>query len=301
MVTDRDGNLLVSHVLPNFQLGVTRYASATGQKQPFTSGTATVQIGDKDTASSWLNLPPVGMGLNASGELMIANPFVAVSPIPFSEAVVFGGAIYGVSGQGISKTYARWSLADTPLISPANLVTDHQGNAWFIDLKSERLMLRTESGVLNAWAPVGHTFDRINRSDVYTYPVIGGVGEVYVTNRSTRSIARADRNQITHWIGQPQAQTVIDGPANVATFLSPGPGVVDTRGNLYVADGELIRRISPNGNVATVAGIAGRIGITTGDLPGTLGQVRSLALASDQVMFLQVDRALLRIDLPEAP
>lgn len=300
MASDRDGNLLVSHVLPNFQLGITRYASATGQKQPFTSGTATVQIGAKDTVSDWFH-PPVGMGFNASGELMIANPFVGISPIPFSETSVLGGAIYGVSGQGISETYARWSRADTPLISPANLVTDHQGNAWFIDLKSERLMQRSGSGVLNVWAPVGQTFDRIQRSDVYTYPVIGGIGEVYVTNRSTRSIARADRNQITHWIGQPQAQTVIDGPANVATFLSPGPGVVDTRGNLYVADGELIRRISPNGNVVTVAGSAGRVGITTGGLPGTLGQVRSLALASDQTMFLLVDRALLRIDLPPAP
>ena len=50
-----------------------------------------------------------------------------------------------------------------------------------------------------------------------------------------------------------------DGPGTDATFRSPSGVAVDTNGNVYVADtdNKVIRKITPEGYVTTVAGLAG--------------------------------------------
>jgi len=57
-----------------------------------------------------------------------------------------------------------------------------------------------------------------------------------------------------------------DGPATLALFNSPAGIAVDNLGNVYVGDygNHLIRKITPNGFVTTIAGSAGVTGSTNG-------------------------------------
>lgn len=54
--------------------------------------------------------------------------------------------------------------------------------------------------------------------------------------------------------GRPPGHTYFDGPAASARFSRIGPLARDGHGNLYVAGTSEIRKISPDGQVSTVAG-----------------------------------------------
>ncbi|MBS0632362.1 MAG: hypothetical protein JSS11_10635, partial [Verrucomicrobia bacterium] len=60
--------------------------------------------------------------------------------------------------------------------------------------------------------------------------------------------------------------TYADGPATVARFNAPVAVAMDLRGNLIIADRDnhAIRQISPEGNVTTLAGLAGHAGSADG-------------------------------------
>ncbi len=59
-------------------------------------------------------------------------------------------------------------------------------------------------------------------------------------------------------------QPVVDGTGTGATFWQPHGISIDSAGNLYVTDSGLIRKITPNGVVTTLAGRAG-----VGNVDGT--------------------------------
>ncbi|WP_326536402.1 hypothetical protein [Pseudorhodoferax sp.] len=295
LATDREGHVLLA-TASRQGIGVQRRAATTSEELPFASGPVTI---DAQGAAGAPAGGFLGLGVDAGHRLLVGGASVAYPSQPGGQTRLYGGAIYGLSGQGAVVSLAQWLSSD---ISPANLVTDRLGDAWFIDLQSERLMQRDAAGTLTAWAPVGTAYSRSGYgTDFNVFPVVGADGQAYVINRYTKTISRAEREQLVPWIGQAQAQAAVDGPAPQARFRTPGPGVFDSRGYLYVADGELIRRIAPDGTVVTVAGSAGNIGIVAGPLPAALGQVRALALASDRVLLALVDAALVRLDLPAAP
>ena len=56
--------------------------------------------------------------------------------------------------------------------------------------------------------------------------------------------------------GELPSPEYVDGPAAVAIFRSPEDLVVDAQGNVYVADGSVVRKITPAGLVSTLAGEA---------------------------------------------
>ena len=99
--------------------------------------------------------------------------------------------------------------------------------------------------------------------------VANGVGTAHVSSMSSVSVSC----RATEWLastlagsGQYGSQ---DGPSSVASFSPPAGLAVDADTNVYVADAanQVIRRISPNGNVTTLAGsgVAGSSdGIGTG-------------------------------------
>ena len=69
----------------------------------------------------------------------------------------------------------------------------------------------------------------------------------------------ADFSTITAVAGNGNSASV-DGPAASASFVFPIGVAHDAAGNLYVTDAESIRRIAPDGNVSTLAGVAGLTG-----------------------------------------
>lgn len=59
-----------------------------------------------------------------------------------------------------------------------------------------------------------------------------------------------------------------------------GQAGIDPAGNLYLSDASTIRKISPDGQVRTVAGTPGHSKVAPGPLPGVIGSVKGLTWSS---------------------
>jgi sugar lactone lactonase YvrE len=81
-------------------------------------------------------------------------------------------------------------------------------------------------------------------------------GNTYVADTANNRIRKVtSQGDVSTYAGSGDFKTV-DGPADLASFGAPQGLVLDSSGNLYVADTGLdkIRKISPNGDVSTIAG-----------------------------------------------
>ena len=90
--------------------------------------------------------------------------------------------------------------------------------------------------------------------------------------------------------GQPGVAGSSDGAGPGAQFNGPRSIVVDSSGNLYIADtgNATIRKITmPGASVTTVAGIAGSVGNTNGPLgTNTLGQPTGVSIDSNNNIYI---------------
>ena len=60
---------------------------------------------------------------------------------------------------------------------------------------------------------------------------------------------------------------------------------------MYVADGLVVRKVSPDGVVTTVAGQRGINVLATGPLPGSLGTLGAMTIGADGVIQVMTDTA----------
>ena len=87
----------------------------------------------------------------------------------------------------------------------------------------------------------------------------------------------------TNFVGQPGMVGFADGEGTGAQFYMPGSVALDSAGNLFVADtqNQVIRRVSPAGEVTTIAGTPDKSGSTDG-VGGGAAQFNGLVgLSSD--------------------
>ena len=96
---------------------------------------------------------------------------------------------------------------------------------------------------------------------------VDSIGNVYVAdsyNHTIRKITPA--GVVTTFAGSAGISGSADGTGSAARFNNPGAVTVDATGNVYVADSynDTIRKITPDGMVTTLAGIAGSYGSADG-------------------------------------
>ena len=103
------------------------------------------------------------------------------------------------------------------------------------------------------WSPHGVTVD--------------AAGNLYISDQNNQTIRRITAaGAVTTLAGTPHRSGSADGTGAEARFSSPDGLVVDSGGNLYVADqlNHTIRKVTAGGVVTTVAGLAGVPGSTDG-------------------------------------
>ncbi|MBO0936653.1 hypothetical protein J2I47_08870 [Fibrella sp. HMF5335] len=92
-------------------------------------------------------------------------------------------------------------------------------------------------------------------------------GTLYITEYKSSIVRKIDKNgTVSLLAGQPMTTGYADGPGNQALFNRPHGLTVDKVGTVYVCDmkNHLIRTISPDGRVGTLAGKAGVSGTADG-------------------------------------
>ena len=191
-----------------------------------------------------------------------AAPRSVAPPVPFAN--VEFQVPWGVAADGAGNVYVADSEACTiTRISGAGQVTTLAGRAG----------VRGPTNGLGASAsfviPRGIALDK--------------AGDLYVTDAYTVRKVKAATGEVTTLAGQHGYPATTDGLGSEARFSWPSAVAVDGSGNIYVADRYAIRRITPAGQVTTVAGSAGH----AGNVDGT----GSNAQFSDNEKGIAVDRA----------
>lgn len=162
---------------------------------------------------------------------------------PTGVAVDGAGNVY-VTEPGRRNTFVSVSIGGNNTIrkiTPAGVVTTLAGDAGVVGSADG-------SGVAaNFYDPVGIATD--------------GAGNVYVADGANRTIRKiTPAGVVATLAGTPGVFGSADGSGAVASFRNPNGLTSDSAGNLYVADNNTVRKITPLGVVSTLAGTPGVAG-----------------------------------------
>jgi len=90
-------------------------------------------------------------------------------------------------------------------------------------------------------------------------------GNLYVADSLNYTVRKISTNgMVTTLAGTPGEQGSTDGTGAAARFFQLRGLAVDQSGNIYVADGSVVRKITPAGEVSTLAGVQGQFGNADG-------------------------------------
>lgn len=158
------------------------------------------------------------------------------------------------------------------LRNPSGVAIDKWGNKYVADQYNHTIRKVSASGAITTFAGTGAA-GHVNGSATvakFNYPTglaTDNDGNLYVADLGNHVIRKiSPAGQVITLAGEAEVAGSSDGLGNAAHFNSPAGVVVDQANNVYVTDArnQLIRKISPNGEVITIAGKAGIIGLANG-------------------------------------
>ncbi|UOE51410.1 gliding motility-associated C-terminal domain-containing protein [Mucilaginibacter sp. SMC90] len=202
-----------------------------------------------DAATAQFKLP-FGISIDASGNIYIAES---------------GGGIRMISAAGQVSSIGTDALPGPPfnvpkLNNPRGVVKDKSGNLFVANYSNHNILKITPSGIVTVFAGINQNGTADGPGNVANIINPNGIAidkddNLYVSdgNNAIRKISPS--GYVYTLAGQPSEGTA-DGLGNAAKFKRPAGLAVDNNGNIYVADqgGLVIRKITPNGLVTTIAG-----------------------------------------------
>ena len=173
------------------------------------------------------------------------------------------GAVTAMAG-GASCGWVDGAGENARLAGPAGLTMWSHGAVVFADASSHTIRQMSADGTVVTFA--GSAFvrgqaDGYNTAARFNSPA--GVasdadGVIYVTDEYNYTIRRISTSGfVTTLAGMPGVSGSCDGNGSSARFSDPTAIAMSPSGDLYVADGYLIRKVTPDGTVTTVAGTPG--------------------------------------------
>jgi sugar lactone lactonase YvrE len=118
---------------------------------------------------------------------------------------------------------------------------------------------------------------------------VDGEETIWVADSGNHTIRRIFNGTVTTVAGSAGVPGSADGRGAEARFLTPTAIAVDGRGNLFVCDSgnHTIRKVSPNGLVTTVAGLAGSAGNADGGADAArLSSPGGIVIAADGTIYI---------------
>ena len=157
--------------------------------------------------------------------------------------------------------------------APMGIAVDIAGNSYVADSGNHVVRKITLAGVVSTLAGAagnpGST-DGVGSDARFNGPVgiaVDTSGTVYVTDQNNSTIRKITPDgTVTTLAGVAGSAGAADGVGSEARFAFPSGIAVDCFGNLFVADtgNETVRKLTPDGQVITLAGLAGTAGSADG-------------------------------------
>ncbi|WP_170309735.1 NHL repeat-containing protein [Mucilaginibacter xinganensis] len=145
--------------------------------------------------------------------------------------------------------------------SPAGVAVDAGGNIYVADYGNNLIRKITAAGVVSTLAGNGSqgyinapgTLAAFNQP---TGIAVDAAGNVYVGDAGNDRIRKITPAGTVSSLAGSDSTGFADGPDTTASFFHPEGISLDAAGNVYVADAgnNLIRKVTPNGTVSTLAG-----------------------------------------------
>lgn len=288
LAIDANGNLYVADT-GNFTIRkitpegvVTTVAGAAGS-----SGTAEGSAGNARFAN------PVAVAVNASGTLYVADNLRIRSITSAGQVSTWATIPVGSNVVDGSMTSARLGA----------LALDGNGNLFITNAYGTRRISAGETTMLEGqsvqndlsgtrpFEPRGVAVDSSN--SVYLFDL-------------EREISRWNPNgafgmaSMVTLAGAQNVRGAVNGAGSEARFEQVVGLAVDPQGNVYAADAvnNLVRRITPAGVVTTVAGTTRSTTLRTGDLPGSLADIRGIVTDGKGNLYATSGNAIVKIKLP---
>lgn len=237
VAADSQGNLYV----PDYANNRIRKITPAGVVSTF-AGNGTCGYADGTTAAQFCHLSSIAV--DASN-----NVYVFDYNYQLVRKITPAGVVSTLAGSG-TQGYSNGTGAAASFFNASDLATDAAGNIYVADTYNNVVRKVTPAGVVTTYAS----------SSLFNGGVQGvgvdAAGNVYVSETGDHRILKiATNGSVTVFAGSGVAGWA-DGQGTAAQFRNPEAIAVDGSGNLYVADtnNHRIRKISPSGNVTTVAG-----------------------------------------------
>ena len=213
---------------------------------------------------------PVGLAVDALGRVYVADAgndtIRIISPT---------GSVTTLAGIAGVKGSADGANLSATFNIPNGVALDNAGDVYVADTGNSTLRVISTAGTVTTLAGtpgVKGTSDGQGAAAGFVTPAglaVDSAGNIYVADVQDDAIRQVTpAGAVTTFAGDTQlaAEGSSDGPGSIALFNSPEGLAADGAGNIYVADSQnyTIRKITPDGTVTTLAGLAGVAGSANG-------------------------------------
>jgi len=223
---------------------------------------------DTATGPATFNIP-VGATADSAGNLYVAdglnNTIRKITP---------GGVVTTLAGSG-SPGSADAIGAAASFRGPQGITIDGAGNLYVADSGNSTIRKVTPDGAVSTFAgQAGSSGSADGFGNARFQTPVGvrtdSIGNVYVADQGNHTIRRITPfGFVSTLAGTASVAGSTDAIGRDASFNSPSGIAVDDAGNVYVADAgnHVIRKITPDGLVSTLAGTAALFGSADGTGP----------------------------------
>ncbi len=214
---------------------------------------------------------PCGLAMDSAG-----NVYVPDYGDDTVRKVTPGGVVTTLAGLAGSPGSADGTSSAARFNGPSGAAVDSAGNVYVADWGNSTIRKVTPGGLVTTLAGLAGssgTNDGTGSAARFNQPggvAVDSAGNVYVADSYNYTIRKVTAGGVvTTLAGRAGVFGSADGTGSAAQFDYPTGVVVDSAGNVYVADydNDTIRKVTPGGVVTTLAGRAGISGSADG--PGS--------------------------------